>query len=167
MKKHIICTLATLLLFAFLASTAIAAWTVTFSTANSRIYPWTGGTKMIRLVLSVTSDANASGTQTLSTIIDAASTLTAAQKTEWKNAIMGGLLWSFKYSHTGSVTAATVVAFDGLGAQIFSEALATSGAGAIDASVDIGFSVPVTDLKFTSTTLGNGGVSQYEFWIIK
>lgn len=166
MKKLLTLTLALILT----ASPSFAAWTVTFNTTtHPKQFTWGANKTSIMYVfrLNITSDANASGTQTLSTLIDTAYGTDTGKATKVKDMIQGGLLYGMKYIHTGNVTASTVVLSDENSGQIFSETLATSGANFIRGNIDADTYVPITNLIFTSTTLGDGSVSIYEFWILK
>jgi hypothetical protein len=153
----------------FLYSYAFASWTVTLNTTTSPpvVYDWTNGQKLIVFRVDVTSDAGASGAQTLSTLIDTAYGPSSSIASSFKNYIAGSLFYALKWSHTGTVTAPTIVVLDGLGSQLLSYATATTGAGVKAGNADLSFNAPVTDLKFTSTTLGAAAVSRYEFWFIK
>lgn len=145
------------------------AWTVTLNTTTAPpvVYDWTNGQKAMVFSVDCTSDASASGTQTLSTLIDTAYGPSSSMANTLKSHVAGSLFYALKWSHTGTITAPTIVVLDALSAQLLSYTTATSGAGVRAGNADISFYAPVTDLKFTSTTLGASAVSRYYFWFIK
>jgi hypothetical protein len=158
------------LLVLLMAGSSFAAWTsLTLGTTGGypKAYDWKNGQQLIVFRVDCTSDANASGTIALSDLINTAFGARSGTAQLWRDKVAGSLFYALEWNHTGTITAPTIVVYSGLDSQLLSHATATTGNGIKAGNTDVGFSAPLTDLKFSSTTLGAAGVSKFYFWLIK
>ena len=170
MIRHLnakLCGLA--LIIVLVATPAFAAWTVTFETTGYPIsYDHSDGSQMHVLKIKCISDANASGNQTLSTLI--ATAYGGANKpaaVAMKNKIAGGYFYCMKYSLAQESTAPTFAVADEVGTSLNASAGGTTGGGSFRGNLVTDQYVPVTDLVFSSTTLGDTKIMYIYFWISK
>lgn len=170
MKKWLV--VLVLMLFAV---PSYAAWTVSLATtADTDLFqsasPFSAdfGTqnKWYVFKVNVVSDASTSSTYTLNTLIDA-TTLPKSVKQQWKDRLRGSMLYCVKTLVVGTVTSSTLTVTDEVGASLASGATGTSGGAVLSGSGVLGTKVPVTDIKFSATTLGNTEVAAFYFWVLK
>jgi hypothetical protein len=143
-------------------------WTVTLNTSGyPRTYDLADGTTAAVYKVHCISDAGASGTQTMSTLINTAFSADPGAKALWNQMLSASVFYCLKTSVTGNVTDSTVVVSDENSAQILSKTTGTSGAKVYWGGADTSFEVPVSDLIFTATSLGAANVGDLYFWMLK
>jgi hypothetical protein len=164
MKKILVAVLLVLLM----AGTSFAAWTIALETTGyPKTYDMSDGTTAAIFKINLLSDADASGAFTLSTLINTAFASDKPAAALWNRVLSASVLYCMKTTLVGSVTDSTIVVSDEVDAQIMSQTTGTSGSKLHYGGVDSGFQVPVTDLSFTMTTLGNTEVGAIYLWLIK
>lgn len=150
------------------ASASFAAWTVTLNTSGyPRTYDMSDGTTAAVFKVDLLSDADASGTFTLSTLINTAFASSKPTAALWNRVLSASVLYCVKTTLVGAVTDSTLVVLDEVSAEIMSQTTGTSGSKLHYGGVDSGFQVPVSDISFNMTTLGNTEVGALYFWFIK
>lgn len=131
------------------------SWTVTASVDKNAILG--SGERQFTFKLACTSDANASGDQTLSTLLNTA--LGSKQRDLYMNRIRGGFLFGVEYEPDGSDTPTsnpTVTIDNENGTLILSREFTADAADFEPGTNQTGMYVPITDMIIASSTLDNG-----------
>jgi hypothetical protein len=137
------------------------------TTGYPRSFDWKNNQQMIVYKVNVVSDAGASGDQTLSTLINTAFGAASSGARLWKDKFAGGLFYSMKYIYAVEVTAPTYAVADEVGTSLIAAATATTGGGSLPGNAVTTQMQPVTDIVFSSTTLGDTKAGILYFWFLK
>lgn len=140
------------------------AWTVAATLARS--FESGGGNKISVIEIACTADADASGDQTLSTLLT--TQYGAVKAGQIMQAIEGGLPYQIIYLPDGTATptaAPTITLDDSNGINIYSNEF-TADANAV-ALIDDAGAIYVTDLIFASTSPANTKAFVAQIWIVK
>jgi hypothetical protein len=144
------------------------AWTVTASW--TRDFEWTNGQNMHVFRFACTADANASGDQTLSTLLATAYGSDEGARI-MRELVAGGMPYQIKYLPSGGATDPTsnptVTIDDENGVNIFSQEFTASTESAALVNAVLGGYLAVTDIILASTTLGNTKVASFDVWVLK
>ena len=155
----------TILIFFLLTLPAFAAWTVTASQCAGGPYPF-GNDMVYCYQISATSDANASGDQTLSTLLETA--YGAQDASRMMRQLAGTVLFWVDYIPDGTATptTATTITIDKeTAALVFNQTVATAGtAQSWPGNATMGSLVPLTDATVAMTTLANEKIAVIKLW---